>query len=166
MAEEPKENEQPEVPETTEPAPSKEASSIWETLEPLVTEIGKWAWVIGIINGLIYILVAVYWIALFGPVLVYIPSTLFEVIWNILGAVIAIFFSLVIVRPRFSNKCKNQDWDYLLNDVLMLGNIRFPWMFIWAIILSIFGYGWGGAAVLFCAFVLVFMGPKPYQWTE
>ncbi|MBD3213406.1 MAG: hypothetical protein GF311_12430 [Candidatus Lokiarchaeota archaeon] len=171
MAEEPKENEQPEGTEAPKPAPSKEPSSIWETLEPIVTIAGTWAWVIAALNGLISIIMIFVTLSPWLPLLTnplyaqFIPWA--TIVWYIIVAIVEVLFAIAILRPRFSNKCKEQDWDYLLNDVLVLGNFRFPWMFVWAIILTIFSWSyWGGAAVWFCAFVIIFMGPKPYQWTE
>lgn len=170
MAEEPDKSE--EEAETPKPTPSKkEPSSLWETLEPIVIPLGRWAWVIAFLNGLISI---IWWFVTLGiwlPVLAdpaiapFVPW--FDIVWYILVAIVEIIFAILILRPRFSNKFKEQDWDYLLNDVLVLGNFRFPWMFVWAIILTIFSWSyWGGAAVWFCSVILIFFGPKPYQWTK
>jgi len=168
MSEEPKEGEK----KTTEPTPAKkEPSSLWETLEPIVTVVGTWAWVIALLNGLISIIWALITLVPILPLLTnpliapYVPW--FDIVWNIIVAIVEVLFAIIILRPRFSNKCKEKDWDYLLNDVLKLGNFRFPWMFVWAIILTIFSWSyWGGAAVWFCAVVIIFLGPKTYQWTE
>lgn len=173
MSEESKKDEETTEEKAPKATPAKkESSSLWETLEPIVTVVGTWAWIIAIINGLISIFWAIYQIVLVLPYLslalsfgVGIPW--FDIVWGIIVAVVEILFAIAILRPRFSNKCKEKDWDYLLNDVLNLGSFRFPWMFVWAIILSIFSWSyWGGAAVWFCAIVIIFLGPKPYQWTE
>ena len=57
-----------------------------------------------------------------------------------------------------------KDWEKLLTDVLVLGNIQIPWMLIMGVILEIFGFGWGGAIVLICAILIIFLGPRKYEW--
>jgi len=87
-------------------------------------------------------------------------------IWWIIEAIIMIIISLFIIRPKFSKKCAEKDWDALLNWTLNLGGLRLSWMLIWGIILEIFSwYYWGGLAILIPAFLLLFVGPKEYQWT-
>ncbi len=145
--------------------------------ENLVSTLGKWAWIIGIINGLIYIIYglwALYWYSVasstataFGVTaymandLAYLSAT---AIWYIIAGLITIGISIIFIRPRFSVKCAAKDWNYLLNDVLVLGSTRIPWMLIWGIIMEILGQWWGGLPILIPAFILIFAGPKEYQW--
>ncbi|TFF93081.1 MAG: hypothetical protein EU543_04415 [Promethearchaeota archaeon] len=138
--------------------PKSEPSSAWDSLEPIVHWIGKLAWIFAIISGALSILWGVTRILSWRP---------FGMIWHIATGIATIIFAIVIIRPRFSNKCGENDWDYLLNDVLKLGNLRFPWMFVWGIILAFLSwYFYWSAFIWVPAFILVFAGPKPYQWTE
>jgi hypothetical protein len=77
------------------------------------------------------------------------------------GIVIAVF----IIRPKFSKPCGEKDWDALYGWTLKLGGAYVPWMFIWGIILFLFGwYGWGALVVLLPAIMLIWFGPKKYDW--
>ncbi len=148
----------------TQKVSSSEGNPNWENIESFVTILGKWAQVIVIINGLIYTFWGIYGliIGLSFPPLIFVSP--FD-IWNIIGGIAVIILAIIIVKPRFSNKCAAKDWDYLLNDVLTLGNLRIPWMLIWGIIIEILGNWWGGLPILIPALLLIFMGPKPYDWT-
>ncbi len=122
-----------------------------------VSFLGMIAWILGIISGVINIL----WGIITLPLVI---IGLGNPIWLIISGILAILVSFFIILPKFSIKCSKKDWDSLLNWVLPLGNIRFPWMLIWGAIMCTFGYGWGGIAILVPAFVLLFAGPKPYDW--
>jgi len=140
-----------------------EANPSWKSLESFVVLIGKWAWVIVLINGII----DVFW-GLWG---LFVESLLwtygfffgFYYVWYLIGGIVAIIFALLIIKRRFSDKCAAKDWDYLFNDVLILGGYRIPWMLIWGIIVEILLW-YGGLAILIPAFLLIFMGPNPYKW--
>lgn len=122
-----------------------------------VSFLGMIAWILGIISGAINIL----WGILTLPLVIIGWG---NPIWLIISGILAILISFFIILPKFSIKCSKKDWDSLLNWVLPLGNVRFPWMLIWGAIMCTFGYGWGGVAILVPAFVLLFAGPKPYDW--
>jgi len=159
---------QPESKPAPEPEPQKSvASDTWDSLKDVVKIIGTWAWLVGLISGIVYILTGIVGVVTsqIGYSLLGISYGIVSNIWHIISGAINIIIALAIVLPRFSMKCKNEDWDFLLNDVLVLGNFRFPLMLLWGGLLAGFGYGWGGAAVLIPAFMLLFAGPKPYEWT-
>ncbi|MDX1797574.1 MAG: hypothetical protein R3255_02890 [Candidatus Lokiarchaeia archaeon] len=125
--------------------------------ESWVSILGMLAWIVGIASGAIEIIVG----------LVGLPLVAFGwgyPIWYIISGIIAIVISFLIILPKFSTKCSKKDWDALYNWTVTLGNIRFPWMLIWGVIMGIFGWGWGSAFILIPAFVLLFAGPKPYEW--
>ncbi|TXT61071.1 MAG: conserved membrane protein of unknown function [Promethearchaeota archaeon] len=122
----------------------------WENIEPLVQTVGKWAWIIALLNGVFYLIL----------------NIVFLDIVDIIFSIITLIIAIVYVKPRFSSKCSDKNWDYLYNDVLVIGNIRIPWMLIMGILLEIFGFWWGGAAVLFVAIILLFFGPKSYNWSS
>ncbi|MGV9171812.1 MAG: hypothetical protein ACOC44_00410 [Promethearchaeia archaeon] len=159
------------------------AHSLWDNLKDYVITIGKWAWVICFINGLLYIIWGIFglsWIgvleaeaASYGEYSEYILGAQAEIsylmglyIWYIVAGIITIIFSIFYVKRRFSNKCAEEDWDYLYNDVLLIGNFRIPWMLVFGILFEIFGQWWGGIPILFPAIVLLFFGPKEFQWKK
>ncbi|MFX1501140.1 MAG: hypothetical protein ACFFDH_09285 [Promethearchaeota archaeon] len=126
-----------------------------------VSTFGKWAWVLVIINAIIDIIWGLYIIIIFTGI----PYLEAPGIWLLIGGIINALIAFFIILPKFSIKCGNKDWDYLLNWVIPLGSLRFPWMLFWGIILEIFGYGWGGLPVLIPTIFLLFAGPKPYNWS-
>jgi hypothetical protein len=136
----------------------------------LVSSIGKWAWIIGVVNGILGLIWFIYGIsvylqllAIWGPLITTFPL---GTIWNLITAIVIIAISVLIIKPKFSNKCEAMDWDALYNWVLPLGNFRLPWMLFWGIILEFFGwYWWGGLAILIPALLLLFSGPKEFQWS-
>lgn len=149
-------------------------SKYWK-YEKTVYLVGKWAWIIVLIIGIIHILWAIYNIIVlyqvyqlvlstYGPMIAGAFQVNFFDIWNIIASIILAIFAFFIIKPRFSDKCAEKNWDYLLNDVLMIGSYRIPWMFIWLIICSIFGLGWAGLIIGIPAILLIFAGPKPYRW--
>ncbi|MFW9972767.1 MAG: hypothetical protein ACFFDF_21455 [Candidatus Odinarchaeota archaeon] len=130
-----------------------------------VSTLGKWAWVIGIVSGIVDIIIVLPSLFLILPTLPYGAFLLGYPIWWIISGVITILISFLIIKPKFSDRCANKDWDGLLNWV-MSDSFRFPWMLFWGIIVEIFGYGWGGFAIIIPALVLIFAGPKKYQWKK
>lgn len=122
-----------------------------------VSFLGMIAWIIGIISGIINVI----WGILTLPLVIIGWA---NPIWLIISGILVILISFFIILPKFSIKCAKKDWDSLLNWVLPLGSVRFPWMLLWGIIVSILGYGWGGFAIIIPALVLIFAGPKPYEW--
>lgn len=144
--------------------------------DKIVSIIGTWAWVILLLNALIYIILGIYYEALAAqtiaaacaawpfPPCPYVHTVSVTNIWYIVGAIATVLFAFIIVKPRFSSKCAAKEWDVLMDDVLVLGGVRIPWMFIWCIIAAIFGVGWGTFPILIPAILLIFAGPKPYEW--
>ena len=134
-----------------------------------VSTLGKWAWVIGILNGIFGIIWALYQIIVLTAAWSWLPGayTPTTEIWWIIASIVGIAISLIIIRPKFSNPCGAKDWDALYGWVLKLGGLNIPWMFIWGLLLFVFGwYGWAGLAVLIPAVMLIFAGPKEYKWSE
>ena len=128
-----------------------------------VSSLGKWAWIIGILNGVIGLLYIV------GLLIIYwwIPFYLGTQIWNIILIIIGILISFLVIKPKFSKPCGEKDWDALYGWVLNLGGFNVPWMLIWGILLLYFGWwSWGGFAVLIPAVMLLFAGPKEYNWSS
>ncbi len=163
------------------PEEVKKSKGEWQ-YEKIVSILGQWAWVILLLDALIYVILGIYYEVVEFQLVqqtcaawkLAFPTTpcptlyaaTFNNIWYIVGAIVTVLFSLLIVRPRFSNKCAVKEWDALMDDVLVLGGYRIPWMFIWCIIAAIFGVGWATFPILIPAILLIFAGPKPYEWKE
>ena len=138
----------------------------WSKYEKFVSEFGKWAWIIGILSGIIDFIWGLYGIIVLSSL----PfgwgiSAMGTPIWLVLSGIFAIIVSYLIIKPKFSEKCANQDWGFLLNWIILLGNFRFPWMLFWGIIMCIFGYGWGGIPILIPSILLLFAGPIKFEWS-
>jgi hypothetical protein len=133
-----------------------------------VSTLGKWAWIIiilidiiGLIWDLFTLITLIAWLGFFGIAGAGASS------WNIFGSIIGILIALFIIKPKFSKPCGEKDWDALYGWVLKLGGFNVPWMFIWGLILFLFGwYGAGALFVLVPAVMLLFAGPKEYKWSE
>ena len=141
-------------------------SSTWDSLEPIVSVVGKWAWLFGLIYGVFYVIWGIY-TAVVGARLagLGIPNSgVASGIWQIIGAIVSIAIAILWVKPKFSTPCGEKDWEKLLTDVVVLGNIQIPWMLLMGVVLEIFGYGWGGLAVLICALLIIFLGPRKFVW--
>ena len=133
----------------------------------LASNIGKWAWIIGIVNGLIGIFWGIYGVSvsLIGWSWL-VPVVSWYDVWTIIWGIVLIAISFLVIKPKFSAKCAEMDWDALYGWILNLGNFRLPWMLFWGIFFEIFGwYGWGGLAILIPALLLLFAGPKEFQWS-
>jgi len=138
-----------------------------------VSGIGKWAWIIGLVNGLIGLFWSIFQIAVFAATWA-IWGFGFGVtpgagisFWNLIASIVGIIIAVFIIRPKFSKPCGEKDWEALYGWALKLGGARVPWMFIWGILLFMFGwYGWGGIAVLLPAIMIIFAGPRKYEWSS
>ena len=144
-----------------------------------VSGLGKWAWIILFVLGIIHIIVglatAIPAIALWQSAKaawdLAFPGTPYPVampigglIWNIIGAAISIIIALFIIRPKFSKPCGEKDWEALYGWTLKLG-VNIPWMFIWGIVYAIFGwYSWPAIFILLPACMIIFAGPRKYEW--
>ncbi|GAH14569.1 unnamed protein product, partial [marine sediment metagenome] len=58
----------------------------------------------------------------FGYVAVDIAYLTFTYVMEIIAGIVAIVIALLLVKPRFSSKWADEDYDYLLNDVIKIGN--------------------------------------------
>ena len=145
------------------PAPAEWQHANW------VSQLGKWAWLWGLIVGIIYAIWGIGIIGVSSVALIIVPYGFYGLgtgIWYLICGIIAIFVSFAIIKPKVSNKCIQKDWDHFHNWVWKLGNFRFPFVLFWGIILEMFGLGWAGLPVIIVAIMTIFIGPKPYQWTE
>jgi membrane protein implicated in regulation of membrane protease activity len=156
----------------TEKKEKKQGDS-WDSVKGFAVWLGTYGWIFLLITGIIYIIGGLVLLTLAAIFVGYgiigtsslIETTLTGVIY-LIGGILAIIFTVAFVKPRFSNKWKEEDYDYLLNDVVKIGKARIPLMLIIGIILEIFLSWWGGLIILVPLLLLIFMGPKEYKWTE
>ena len=157
----------------------KKQGDSWDSVKGIAIGMGKWSWIIILLEGIIFIIWGIYilaWAAFIGAqaeaadVVGYVAADLASLtmygIMYLIGGILALIFSVAFVKPRFSNKWADEDYDYLLNDVIKIGSTRIPLMLIIGIILEIFLIGWGGLIIIVPLLLLIFMGPKEYKWTE
>ncbi|MHA2184291.1 MAG: hypothetical protein ACXAAI_04750 [Promethearchaeota archaeon] len=131
-----------------------------------VSGLGAWAWLIGLVAGVGYLIWGIVRISAVSALLIFgFGIVAGPFIWAIIGGIVAIIISLFIIRPKFSKRCAEKDWDTLLNWVMSDG-FRFPWMLFWGIMLHIFGWYWGGLAVTIPSLVLIFAGPTKFEWKK
>ncbi len=139
-----------------------------------VSGLGKWAWINALVNGIIGLIsslitimtYAAFW-AIWGSwAAPGVPGAGIS-FWNVITSTVGIIIAVFIIRPKFSKPCGEKDWEALYGWALKLGGARVPWMFIWGILLFMFGwYGWGGIAVLLPAIMIIFAGPRKYEWSN
>ncbi len=141
--------------------------------------LGKIAWIVVLIEGFIFIFWGIYYLywasvatqvaeqyGAYSYVAADIASLTLYGVMYIIGGILGIIFAVAFVKPRFSNKWADKDYDYLLNDVVKIGSARIPLFLIIGIILEIFMSWWGGLIIIVPLLILIFAGPKEYKWTE
>ena len=161
----------------------KKRGDSWDSVKGFAIWLGTYGWIFLLIGGILFILMGFIGLAYpaveesLPPVLytnlvidiagyLHVHGLFTYVLWFI-GGILAIILTLAFVKPRFSNKWKEEDYDYLLNDVIKIGNLRIPLMLIVGIILEILMSWWSGLFFLFIPLLLlIFMGPKEYKWKE
>ena len=150
-----------------EEEPKKKSTSNWEKYESFVSTLGKWAWIIILINAIATFFYGI-WVLAWGGIYWWLwAGGVAYGIWLIICAILIATLAFFIVKPRFSDKCASKDWDFILNDVLVIGNVRIPWMLIIGIIIEILGlWWWGGLAILIPMIFLLVAGPKPHNWKK
>jgi hypothetical protein len=154
----------------TEKKEKKQGDS-WDSVKGFAVWLGTYGWIFLLITGIVYIIVGFIYFtgaAIWGP---YLPASnvatlALSGVFYVIGGILTIIFTVIFVKPRFSNKWAEEDYDYLLNDVVTIGKTRIPLMLIIGIILEILLSGWGGLIIIVPLLLLIFMGPKEYKWTE
>jgi hypothetical protein len=145
-----------------------------------VSGLGKWAWIIlfvlgilGIVFNLVGALALIpsweaarnLWLIAFPGVPYTVPHPIAGIIWPLIGGIISIILALFIIKPKFSKPCGEKDWEALYGWTLKLGGANIPWMFIWGIVYAIFGwYNFPAIFILLPAIMLIWMGPRKYNW--
>jgi len=165
---------------TKEPTTTKKEekkSSSWDSVEGIACIIGEWAWIILLIEGIIFIFWGLWGLLWAGAgavaaqqagVAEYYAAELsletFIYTLDVIGGIITIIIAVVLVRPRFSKKWAEKDYDSLLDDVIEMGSVRIPTFLIIGIVIEILTNFWGGVVILIPLVLLIFMGPKEYNW--
>ncbi len=145
-----------------------------------VSGLGKWAWIILFVLGIIGLITALAgallalpaWEAGRAAYALLLPGVPYPVInpiagaiWPIIGGIISIALALFIIKPKFSKPCGEKDWEALYGWTLKLGSLKVPWMFIWGIAYGIFGwYNFPAIFILLPAIMLIWAGPRKYEW--
>jgi len=157
----------------------KESGSSDDGLMNFAEFLGKIAWIVELIIGILFIIVGIYYLVVMAVVAAaYQEAGLYSYVaadiayytiygWlYIIGGILGIIFAVALVKPRFSDKWSDKDYDYLLNDVVKIGSLRIPLFLIIGIILEILMSWWGGLIILIPLLLLIFMWPKEYKWKE
>lgn len=145
-----------------------------------VSGLGKWAWIILFVIGIVGLLIAIVgaiilipawesakalWEITFPLTPYTVPHPIVANLWNIIGGIVSIVIAFIIIKPKFSKPCGEKDWEALYGWSLKLGSLKVPWMFIWGIVYAIFGwYTWPAVLILLPAIMLIFVGPRKYEW--
>jgi len=144
-------------------------SGFWDVIEPNIVTVGKWAWIWPLIYAGIYIFLTIWpfyvWVTAYGlsgsdwwgPYFLWF-------VYDVIYIIIAIIFTFVYVKPYFSNKCANKEWQWLVDDVFYFGSTRVPKMLVIGIILEILGRGYGGVTIIGPAIAIILWAPVKINW--
>jgi hypothetical protein len=83
-------------------------------------------------------------------------------LWFVISSLLAFGLGFYVLKP-FSDQVKHEQYYYILNDVWMLGGLRFPKIIPLSVILAIFLQGYGALLFLIPVIVIVFFGPVKSQ---
>ena len=163
--------------EPTTTKQEKKKSSSWDSVEGIASLLGEWAWIILLVEGIIFLFWGIWGLSWVGAgaavaqqagVAEYVAADLayytFIYTLDVIGGIVTIIVAVVFVRPRFSKKWAEKDYDYLLDDVFEIGNVRIPKFLVIGIVIEILTNFWGGLVILIPLLLLIFMGPKEYNW--
>lgn len=128
--------------------------STWKSLENIISFVGKFSWIILAIIAFFLILGAI--INFLGDIIG----------WGIVQLVgVAIMAYLVWTYGKiYSKKCKEKDWSFLVNDVLVIGSFQMPKMLAYGIVVAFITYGTGVILIVLPALLIIFAGPEEFSW--
>jgi len=140
---------------TKKSTPRSGDDSTWKSLEDVIAFVGRFSWIILAFIAVILIIIAI---------LSFIGSGIIAGIWSLLS--VAIMAYLVWTYGKvYSQKCKEKDWSFLVNDVLVIGSIQIPKMLAYGIVICIFTYGTGIILIVLPALLTMFMGPEEFSFS-
>ncbi len=129
-------------------------NSTWNSLEDIISFVGKFSWIILAIIAIFSII---------GAILSFIGDALGMGIIQLVG--VAIMAYLVWTYGKiYAQKCKEKDWSFLVNDVMVIGSIQIPKMLLYGIVVSFITYGMGVILIILPALLIIFAGPEEYSW--
>ena len=135
-------------------APRSGDNSTFKSLENIISFVGKFSWIILAIISIFLIIGAI--------------VNFFEDIigWGIVKLVgVAIMAYLIWTYGKiYAQKCKEKDWSFLVNDVMVLGSIRIPKMLLYGIVVALITYGMGVILIILPALLIIFAGPEEFSW--
>lgn len=128
--------------------------STWKSLEDIISFVGKFSWIILAIIAIWLIIGAI--INFLGDIIG----------WGIIQLVgVAIMAYLVWTYGKiYSQKCKEKDWSFLVNDVLVIGSFQMPKMLAYGIVVAFITYGTGVIFIVLPALLIIFAGPEEFSW--
>ena len=128
--------------------------STWKSLEGIISFVGKFSWIILAIIAVFLII---------GAILNFLADIIG---WGIIQLVgVAIMAYLVWTYGKiYAQKCKEKDWSFLVNDVMVLGSIQIPKMLLYGIVVAFITYGTGVVLIVLPALLIIFAGPEEYSW--
>ena len=120
---------------SSESTSKERKSSSWISIENVVSFLGQWAWIILLIEGSIFIIWGIFGLISVsaagavaqqagagGLVAANLAFSTFLYTWFLIGGILTIVVAIILVKPRFSDKWAEGDYDYLLNDVIEMMN--------------------------------------------
>ena len=139
---------------TKKSTPRSGDDSTWKSLENIISFVGKFSWIILAIIAIWLIIGAI--INFLGDIIG----------WGIVQLVgVAIMAYLVWTYGKiYSQKCKEKDWSFLVNDVLVIGSFQMPKMLAYGIVVAFITYGTGVILIVLPALLIIFAGPEEFSW--
>ena len=124
---------------------------LWKKIKSPVKFIGTYSWLITTIVAFIFLII--------GFIRIFSRGSF----WSFIFWGIAFGLSLYYLKP-YSEKYKEEQWYYILNDVWVLGNLRLPKLLVLTVVIDILLLGYGGLFSLIPILIVIFLGPLPMNW--
>jgi len=131
-------------PENSEPQPSRKVGKV-------VYWMGSNAWILTTFITLIFFIIGIAQLFSGG-----------RWWWLLLSSLLAFGLGFYVLKP-FSDQVKHEQYYYIVNDVWMLGSLRFPKIVPLSVLLAIFLQGIGALLFIIPVIVIVFFGPVKGQ---
>ncbi len=135
-------------------APKTRDDSTWKSLEDIISFVGRFSWIILAIIAFFLVL---------GAILGIIGSKIGIAVFQLLSVAIMVYLVWTYGKI-YAQKCKEKDWSFLVNDVLVIGSFRIPKMLAYGIVMCFFTYGTAIILIVAPALLIIFMGPEEFSW--
>ncbi|UYP44316.1 hypothetical protein NEF87_000601 [Candidatus Lokiarchaeum ossiferum] len=130
---------------------SEKRLNLWKKIKPSIKWIGTYSWFFTSIFAFTFLII--------GFIRIFTRNSL----WSFIFWGLAFGLSLYFLKP-YSEKYKEEQWYYLVNDVWVLGNLRLPKLLILSLSIDILLLGFGGLITVIPIVLVIFLGPTPYHW--